>query len=216
MRLRVLYDNRAMESFKGDWGFSCLIGDEVLFDTGANLNILLHNINHLEVDIKNIHTLALSHNHRDHAGGIGILEKLGEIKVYLPSSFSRSLKKNIASFGNTEIVEISESQKIADRIYTTGELGRETKEQSLVVHGDDEWTLVTGCAHPGLETILEKAEEFGKIHCVIGGFHDFSRLYALEHIPLIIPCHCTSKKKEIHELYKLSSKHCGAGLDIEV
>lgn len=216
MRLRVLYDNRAMEGFKADWGFSCVIGDNVLFDTGANLNTLIHNLKRLDVDLEKIRTVALSHNHRDHAGGIGILERLNEVKVYVPKSFSRSLKKNIASFGNAEIVEVDEICQIADNVYTTGELGRGTKEQSLVVHGDEGWTLITGCAHPGLETILEKAEEFGNIYCVIGGFHGFSRLYALEHIPLIIPCHCTSKKKEIHELYKLSSKRCGAGLDIDI
>ncbi len=216
MRLRVLYDNRAKEGFKADWGFSCLVGDDLLFDTGANLSILLHNMNQFDIDFEKIRRVVLSHNHRDHAGGVGIIEQLEHVEVYVPKSFSQSLKKNIFSFGNTEIVEIDEPQQVTNRVYSTGELGSGPKEQALVIHGDDEWTLITGCAHPELETILEKAEEFGTIHCIIGGFHDFGRLYALEHIPLIIPCHCTSKKREIHDLYKLSSKHCGAGLDIEV
>lgn len=47
MKLKFLYDNNVKNGFKGGWGFSCLIetdGKKILFDTGCNENILLHNM----------------------------------------------------------------------------------------------------------------------------------------------------------------------------
>jgi len=37
MELKILYDNEAEEGFKSGWGFSCLVGDETLFDVGRRL-----------------------------------------------------------------------------------------------------------------------------------------------------------------------------------
>lgn len=47
MKLRILYDNNARNGFKEGWGFSFLIEtseEKILFDTGWNGNILLHNM----------------------------------------------------------------------------------------------------------------------------------------------------------------------------
>ena len=44
MRLKILYDNDAKEGFRRGWGFSCLVNEKILFDTGADLNTLLFNI----------------------------------------------------------------------------------------------------------------------------------------------------------------------------
>ena len=106
--------------------------------------------------------------------------------------------------------------EISNGFITTGELGSFTKEQSLIVETDNGLTVVTGCSHPGLERILEVASKFGDIYGVVGGFHGFSRLEALEGVRLIVPCHCTSRKAQILNHYPLYGKRCTAGLIIEV
>ncbi|MEM2046986.1 MAG: hypothetical protein QXQ21_03020 [Candidatus Jordarchaeales archaeon] len=44
MELRIVYDNEAKLGFKSGWGFSCLLGDHLLFDTGADADVLLFNM----------------------------------------------------------------------------------------------------------------------------------------------------------------------------
>ena len=46
MRIRILYDNKALPDFRADWGFACLIEAEktVLFDTGASPEVLRDNM----------------------------------------------------------------------------------------------------------------------------------------------------------------------------
>lgn len=216
MNISILYDNMAREGYRADWGFSCLIDESLLFDTGRDLNILLHNMNSLGVDFSKIKRVVLSHQHRDHVGGIGILEKLGEVEVFLPSSISKPLKKSIERFEGIRVVEVSEPQDITDDVMTLGELGTRIKEQSIVVQTEKGNSLICGCAHPGLEVIMDNALEYGPLYGVIGGFHDFDRLLALEYSRLIVPCHCTSKKEEIRTLYKLTSKECAVGKVIEI
>jgi 7,8-dihydropterin-6-yl-methyl-4-(beta-D-ribofuranosyl)aminobenzene 5'-phosphate synthase len=216
MNISILYDNMAREGYRADWGFSCLIGESLLFDTGRDLNILLYNMNSLGIDLSKIERVVISHQHRDHVGGIGILEKLGEVEVFLPSSISNPLKKSIERFEGTRVVEVSESQDITDEVTSLGELGKRIKEQSILVHTDNGNSLICGCAHPGLEEIMDSALEHGPLYGVIGGFHDFDRLLALEYSHLIVPCHCTSKKKDIRTLYKLTSKECAVGQVFEI
>lgn len=93
--------------------------------------------------------------------------------------------------------EVSTATKIADEVYTTGELGGDIKEQSLVVDSERGLTIVTGCSHPGLGLILEKSLGFGEVFGIIGGFHGFNQYHILRKIQLIVPCHCTQHKKEI-------------------
>ncbi len=216
MNISILYDNIAREGYRADWGFSCLIGESVLFDTGRDLSILVHNMNTLGVDLGKIEKVVVSHQHRDHVGGIGILEKLGEVEVFLPSSISKPLKKSIERFEGTRVVEVSEARNITEQVTTLGELGTRIKEQSIVVQTENGNSLICGCAHPGLEVIMDRALEYGPLYGVIGGFHDFDRLLAVEYSRLIVPCHCTSKKKEIRALYKLTSKECAVGKVIEI
>jgi 7,8-dihydropterin-6-yl-methyl-4-(beta-D-ribofuranosyl)aminobenzene 5'-phosphate synthase len=216
MELRILYDNDVEEGFKSGWGFSCLVGDELLFDVGADLDTLLFNMRRASVKLDSINKVVLSHVHGDHVGGVTILNMLGDVEVFVPTSFSRSFKRKLAAYENVSLVEIDEASKISNGFYTTGELGRFIKEQSLIVETDNGLTVITGCSHPGLERILKVVSRFGDIYGVVGGFHDFSRLEALEEIRLIVPCHCTVRKKEILALYQETSMKCSAGCRIKV
>ncbi len=216
MRVQIVYDSIAEEGFEADWGFSCVVGETLLFDTGRSLHILRHNVRRMGIETDLISHLVLSHNHRDHTGGLGILEDLGEVDVYVPQSFSEPMKRNLSAFDNARVIEITGPRHITENVWSTGELGAEMKEQSLVVKTDNGVSLITGCAHPGLENMIDVAQEFGRLFGVIGGFHDFDRLIALETTSLIGPCHCTNKKEEILDLYNYTAEECSVGKAFEI
>jgi len=148
--------------------------------------------------------------------GYGFLTMLGDVQLFTPKSFSERYKRVLTSFPNVTLTEIDEVKEISEGLFTSGELGRFTKEQSLIVKTDKGLTVITGCSHPGLENILKVASRFGDIYGVVGGFHGFRKLEALKGIELIVPCHCTVRKKEILALYPRTSIKCSAGCRIEI
>lgn len=216
MELKILYDNDAQRGFKKGWGFSCLVGDEMLFDTGADVNALRSNMQTFDVNFETINQLVLSHQHGDHVGGIQILRELGKVDVFIPRSFSRRFKRRLVSYPNVTLVEVSAREELSPEVFTTGELGFYTKEQSLLIKKGNRVTVITGCAHPGLNNILRAASEVGEVDGVVGGFHGFSKLEALKGLRLIMPCHCTTYKRKILTLYPESSRKCSAGCRIEI
>ncbi|MCK4540248.1 MBL fold metallo-hydrolase [Candidatus Parcubacteria bacterium] len=201
IKLTIVYDNESGPGLKSDWGFSCLIENakKILFDTGADSEILLYNMKQLEINPKDIDIVVLSHNHWDHTGGLkGFLEvNENRAKIYQSGDFSKPTK-------------------IFQEVYSTGALGAFIKEQSLVVNTKKGNIIITGCAHPGLENIIDKAKELGEIYGIVGGFHGFSRLEKLKGIELIAPCHCTRRKQEIKERYPANYKEIKAGSVIEI
>jgi len=213
----IVYDNEALRGFRSGWGFSCYIKEKgILFDTGADLDNLMYNMEKLSIHPKEIKKIVLSHEHGDHTGGIGIVEYCGDVEVFILRSFSKWFKERLASYPNVNIVEVEEEETVCDDVFTTGELGLFTKEQSLIIETEKGVVVVTGCSHPGLESILAKAKKFGRVYGVIGGFHGFSKLGLLKEMSLIVPCHCTARKKEILNLYPKTSVRCSAGFTIRV
>ncbi|MGZ7136148.1 MAG: MBL fold metallo-hydrolase [Methanobacterium sp.] len=217
MYLKILYDNIAKIGFKKGWGFSCLIKtskENILFDTGWNENILLHNMKIAGVNPEEIDKIVISHSHWDHIGGLNqVLNNAKGIQVYTLKSFSKNLKNEIKRYAT--IIEISNQKKIGENIWTTGELGDKIKEQSLVLHTKKGNIVLTGCAHPGLEVIIEKSREFGDVYGVIGGFHD-SSIDILKDIPVIMPCHCTEKIEEIKKNMPETYNNCFTGFSIDL
>ena len=71
--------------YTGEWGFSALIefdDKKILFDTGSRENTVLNNAKELNIDLNGIENVYLSHNHKDHTGG------LINLKKNFPNSFS--------------------------------------------------------------------------------------------------------------------------------
>lgn len=202
----VVYDNEAVGEFIESWGFSCYVKSKVkiLFDTGGDGNILLHNLD--LAGIEDFDYIFLSHQHWDHIGGLNhVIDKTSYVVV--PKSFSENLKREIRR--KAELIEVEDLKMIDDGVYTTGELGRYIKEQSLIVEVENAYFVVTGCSHPGLDVILNKADELGRILGVMGGFHGFRDIEILEKYDIVIPCHCTAYK---HEILKMkNAKRCFAG-----
>lgn len=209
-RFSVVYDNEALPGFRKGWGFSCLVGDHVLFDTGGDARALLYNMEKLGIDLHKIRAIVLSHAHGDHTGGIGIVDHLDDVRVFALGSFFAPLAKKIARFENVEMVRVSGRTEVSEGISSTGPLGQ-MEEQSLLVALPEGLMIVTGCSHPGVPVIIGEARKYGAIYGIIGGFHGFSELEALRDVSIIVPCHCTRQKSRILSFYPKTSMSCAGG-----
>lgn len=216
MNLKILYDNEAREGLKRGWGFSSLVtmpDEKILFDTGWDGGVLLSNMRKMGEKPEEITLLVLSHSHWDHAGGISHLQ-IRDREMWIPRSFSNHLKKELTC--RFDIHEVEEPGAIRDGIWTTGELGAETKEQSLVIETKKGLLVLVGCSHPGVPQILEAASAFGDPWGIVGGMHEFEEYGALEGLDLIIPTHCTVHKQEILTRFPNASMKGGVGLDLDI
>jgi 7,8-dihydropterin-6-yl-methyl-4-(beta-D-ribofuranosyl)aminobenzene 5'-phosphate synthase len=206
VQITTVYDNTALDSnLASAWGFACLVGDDLLFDTGGNGRKLLFNMEQMGINPAGIQTVVLSHAHGDHTGGLeGLLSTGVRPTVYAPRSFPRRFRAGVCSL--TSLVEVSEPVAILPGIRTTGEMGEGIVEQGLVVEAADGIVVITGCAHPGIVEMVQKAKEMtgSEVALVMGGFH--LNLASQRRIADIIgdlrdlgvrkvaPCHCTGDR----------------------
>ena len=163
MNITVIYDNNPYkEGLETGWGFSCLVtGMEksILFDTGPG-QVLLDNMEKLAVKPDEIDIVFLSHIHGDHTGGLNsFLEKNSNVTVYLLKSFPEKFKDEVRSSG-AKIVEIQQSLKICEDVYSTGQVGGWMKEQSVIIRTDKGLAIITGCAHPGIVKIINPVRNY--------------------------------------------------------
>ncbi len=200
MKITVVYDNEVLKKgLTAGWGFSCLIDDDILFDTDNDGVALLHNLEKLGINPSNIKFVVLSHGHGDHTGGLSeLLEENQNLSVYALASFSKWLKNEIPA--KTKLVEVRGPMQIHKDVFTTGELGA-YKEQSLI--GLDKrgvFGVITDCAHSGVHNIINTASKFGKIYGIVGGFHGFSDFDVLKGVRLISPAtvHHTKRSWRAH------------------
>jgi len=177
LTLTVVYDNNTYnEELETRWGFSCLVEGlpkTILFDVGGEGDILLNNMEKLGIDPKAIDIVVLSHIHYDHIGGLStFLKENPEACVYLPGSFPESIKNEVKKV-DAKLIEVHSSIEICKNAYSTGELGAFIKEQSLIIRTDKGLVIITGCAHPGIVDIIDKAKRMLKsdVYLVLGGFH---------------------------------------------
>jgi 7,8-dihydropterin-6-yl-methyl-4-(beta-D-ribofuranosyl)aminobenzene 5'-phosphate synthase len=216
MKLKIVYDSEAESGFKRGWGFSCLIelkDEKILFDAGWDGNVLLSNLRKLGVRPEEIKRVIVSHAHWDHIGGLPCLRGR-DMQAYVPQSFSKRLRGELAL--PFELYEVKDAQQISDGVWTTGELGKRIKEQSLALKTGGGLVVVVGCSHPGVRNILSVAKRFGKVFGVVGGMHDFKDYGALKGLKLIVPLHCTANKRKIAELFPDAYVEGKAGLEIVV
>jgi 7,8-dihydropterin-6-yl-methyl-4-(beta-D-ribofuranosyl)aminobenzene 5'-phosphate synthase len=213
MKITIVYDNEAIRAgLRTGWGFSALVENAgappLLFDTGADGSALSHNMNQLGIDPRDIGAIVISHAHGDHAGGLPEVLRVNQTaELYVPASFRRA-------FPERSVTVVTESIRIRGNIFSTGEL--EGIEQSLVLRTDKGIFVLTGCAHPGIKTILAAAAKLGEIYGIAGGFHGFRDFDALRGLSSICPCHCTTHKQAIRNLFEDRALECGAGLVIEL
>jgi len=213
MKITLTYDNEVhTNGLKSDWGFSCLIEREdmpgILFDTGANGSILLHNMDKLTIDPLSIDIVVISHAHWDHIGGLSrFLDENKEVKVYIPESCPQPMDAK-------EVIRVRGPLEIFSGVFSTGEL--KGIEQSLAVRTEKGLAVIAGCSHPGVESILNSASQFGKPYALIGGLHGFNQFDVIKDLDLVCPCHCTQYKSEIRSLYPEKYVGGGAGRIIQI
>ncbi|MDD5503803.1 MAG: MBL fold metallo-hydrolase [Candidatus Omnitrophica bacterium] len=180
MKIKVIFDKAASDKkLKTGWGISFLVDGKILFDTGEKGEWLLDNMCFLGVDINKIDTVVISHDHWDHWGGLwDLLTQRAGLKVYACPRFGKEFKERVKKCGG-ELIETEKVTEIAGGIYTTGEIpgaykGKYMAEQAIALRTKNGLTIITGCAHPGILKMAEKAKtKFpGElIYLALGGFH---------------------------------------------
>lgn len=233
VKINVVYDNNPYDPrLQTAWGFGGLIETQdttILFDTGGDGPMLLTNMATLGIEPENIEIVFLSHIHGDHTGGLASLLAMDfHPTVYLPHSFPAGFKSQVVA--DADLVEVDQATEITDGVYTTGEMGSGIIEQALVLSTSRGLVIITGCAHPGIVDMVQRAKEIGgdEIFLVLGGFHlggtsegrikaiirDFQRLG----VQKVAPCHCTGDKAIalFREAYAEDFIQIGVGRVIEI
>ncbi len=237
MQIKVIFNNKAINKrFSLGWGFSCLVDNRILFDTGESERYLFNNLKVMDVNILDIEAVVISHDHWDHAGGLwGILKERKGLNVYACPHFSKEFKEKVRGLQG-ELIGADRFIEISKDIFITGEipgayLGRYMPEQAFIIKTENGITLITGCAHPGIVKTVEKVKEkFSKqqLYLVFGGFHLMDKdKRAVEivvekfkemRVKKVGPTHCSGKEAEelFEEIYKNNFIDVTAGQIIEV
>lgn len=178
--IQIIYDRRSSRDdlFFG-WGFSCLLNGSILFDTGEKGDRLLANLTALGIDLNNIEQVVLSHDHWDHWGGLkDLLARRPGLPVWVPRGISALLNEEIIHWGGVPQIGEAGTRVGEDcRLSGTRECsykGEPMNEQALVLRGEKGISVITGCAHPGVENMARSAEELypgETLYSIMGGFH---------------------------------------------
>jgi 7,8-dihydropterin-6-yl-methyl-4-(beta-D-ribofuranosyl)aminobenzene 5'-phosphate synthase len=136
------------DSHIGEWGFSAMIevdGERILFDAGSKENTVLQNAKELNINLDNIDNIYLSHNHKDHTGGLITLKKeypnsfknahVGEGIFYsrpnaeVDDNYILSNKNTLENLGIKFISHKNPTQLIPG-LWTTGQVPRKYDEKN--------------------------------------------------------------------------------------
>src|SRR5919108_527027 len=145
-RVLVLSTMLAEEGL-GEWGFAALVeveGHRILFDTGLGEDVVLRNARALNVDLATVPDVVISHNHRDHTGGL----------VTLRREYARASPSVLAVVGGLHLFQKDDASLdwTADRLRALG-------VQNLI-----------GAHCTGLEAVYRIRARAGldRAHCVVG------------------------------------------------
>jgi len=196
--ITTLFDKYSSNSeLTTGWGYSCLIqGAEktILFDTGSYTLFggsgAVKNCEMLNIDPKSIDVMFISHDHFDHTGGmLAFKEKNHKIISYIVPHSPVEICRNVFSTGDMST-------------------GTEINENALIIKTVKGLVVITGCSHPGIVNIVQKAKSMfqkDEVYLVMGGFHLFegrsnTKNIALdlkkENVRKVAPSHCTGEGAE--------------------
>jgi 7,8-dihydropterin-6-yl-methyl-4-(beta-D-ribofuranosyl)aminobenzene 5'-phosphate synthase len=157
---QVVFDttHTVSEGYKKGFGYSVFVnydGEQFLFDTGEDGDVLLSNLQQAHVDLKALKFVAISHDHADHAGGLAsIMAVTPKLKVYIAPGHD---------VGVDDAQIVSDHIKISPNIYllrthTEKPTAGISDEISLMLVTRQGPYLFTGCSHTGVATIVDKAK----------------------------------------------------------
>ncbi len=208
--ITVVFDNYLWsEKYGTGWGFAAVVETDdrtLLFDTGEDGATLLRNMQRASISPRAIDSLAISHDHHDHTGGLKTItrERGGSrIKLYAPSDFPATYDDELGEA--TEVVRIGDWTEVSPGMHSTGTMRGESgpSEHALAIRTTAGTIVLTGCAHPGIvETLLRVEAETGEVPVLAaGGFHLFksdaeeiervTRNLCRLGISRLMPSHCT-------------------------
>jgi 7,8-dihydropterin-6-yl-methyl-4-(beta-D-ribofuranosyl)aminobenzene 5'-phosphate synthase len=234
LQLKVIYDNKSMvEGLTSDWGFSCLVGDDLLFNTGEKAPLLFENMAKLGIRPEALTSVVISHADVYHAGGLfDLLEQNPSIRIYLHPKFPQGFIANVRERAGARLMLVDTFTELSPDVYVTGPYP--TREQALVIRGKAGLVVLTGCAQPNAVDILKNVQQrlSEPIDLVIGGLHLACRVYrgmeeeAVEIIKgfrqlgvkRVGPCHCTGEEaiQLFRKAYGDDFVEVGAGLTLQV
>lgn len=119
LEFKILSENRGNENFNGESGLSIYIEYDdysFLFDTGYS-DLFIKNAEKLNVDLKSIKKVVLSHGHSDHTNGVQFLEN-GKTIIIHPEGFRARYsirKKEYAGFPINKDVLTKKHELIATK-----------------------------------------------------------------------------------------------------
>ncbi len=229
LEIVVTYDNYSYRSgLLTGWGFSCLIrGTDkvILFDTGGAGEILLFNLRRLNIDPQEVDLIVLSHIHADHIGGLPrFLQENADVVIYVPASFPKTLKNKLKDRA-LEVIEVHYPLQISPGVYSAGESGSWPQEQSLLIDTDQGAIVITGCAHPGIVGVLQRAVGLvgAPLRLALGGFHlsgksqnelnEIIKSFVKMGVLQVGACHCSGDRarRMLDAVYREQSLEVGVG-----
>ena len=199
-------------------GFSAFIAFKqrnILFDVGADATVLVRNIVVLGIDIRRLDAVVISHNHWDHVYGLPGIYALAESDpdIYVTASSKGAI---LEQNPRAKVKPIDEPTQIFPDVWSTGSMNVEYRnlsfsEQAIILKNDDGTYVVTGCAHPGIVSIVERGKQLfprKSIALVAGGFH---LVNSTEQEIMDI----SAKLKELG-VRNIAPSHCTGGMAIEI
>ena len=229
MKLCVIVDNYcAREDLKEDWGFSVLLDEQLLFDSGWHAEIFAHNLKTLNVDFSKLKDIVISHEHYDHAGG---LEYLAAKKLTANLHFSKyHIEQDLADF--RILSETDDHTKIwLTREFSFVYKDNQMTEHALVIKTEKGYSLLCGCSHAGIVEMIAAAKEYFSIdsfYLVAGGFHlkdkneveirEIIKEFRHMNIKNVAPTHCSGSlaMKLFCREYQKNYLAMGAGQIFEI
>lgn len=234
LKLSITFNNIPFnETLETSWGFSCVIEGlkkTILFDTGGSGDILLANMEKMGIDPKQIDIVALSHYHGDHTNGLRkFLEQNPKVTVYMPQSFPDTFQLAVEKTG-AQVKTVTGPCILIEGLHSTGEMGQEIIEQSLVLETAKGPVVITGCAHPGIDNIVDKSRRILEkdAYLVLGGFHlgqtpeaEIQQIignFKNMGVEKVAPTHCTGDKaiEMFRQAWGDMSVEAGCGAVIEL
>lgn len=227
LTIKILYDNcKEASDLQEGWGFSAVIKTQehnILFDTGNDQKAFFSNSEKMQLSLEDITEVFFSHKHNDHITGCTeILSRLKDLTpVYIPKGFpAQKIPQNL----NVQTVKgLTQIDKGVFSLVLRS--GLFLHEQALILETDKGLVIITGCAHPGITTIVETAQKNLKrpVYLVVGGFHLFKKSCSFVNniidtfhslgVKKVAPCHCSGEKaiKQFEKAYDRSFYKIGTG-----